>query len=355
MAEQALSNTGDSAPSPIVETAADTDLSAREGEDRIAALFGDPDAKPAPAKAEEGNEADEPGPDDVEGDEPEAEPDGEASEDPETPEDEENPDGTYTDGQFVPDGGKVKMPDGRMLTVAELKEFADTRAKELQSGVSKKIAELSAKEQEISQLQERLEKEREFTLEYAKAILPPEPEMPSVSAQVDPVAWSVYAQQKAERDNLIAWNNQLEAQKKAKDDETRIRTEAEAKQHAEAQRARFFEVFPALKDDGKRAAFWDRLSSRAIAHYGVTKEAVLGLNDVDMVRILNDAVQFRELNSKSSQTKKEVGNKPTLVPGSGKRQTPGVVEQRSHQGRVQRLRETGSKAAAEAAILDFLK
>ena len=52
------------------------------------------------------------------------------SEDDDVPADDDNPDEpTYEDGQFVPDGGKVKMPDGRTISVAELKEFADNRCK----------------------------------------------------------------------------------------------------------------------------------------------------------------------------------------------------------------------------------
>jgi hypothetical protein len=355
MAEQANSVANDQPTGPVPDA-----LTAREGDEALAAFFGPDDTDPD--ENEHGKpEADNP---DDPLDEPErdVEEEPEQSEDavdPETDESEAAPD--YADGKFAADTAKVKMPDGRTISVAELKEFADTRVKEFQRDYTAKNMELSEEKKtfetqraEFSQSQERHGKEREFIRYFAENYVPQAPAEPTVDASVDPVAWSVYSQEKTRYDRMVAdWQNatgmSAEAQKAEQE-----KSQQEQRQSLEKEHAKFLKTFPSLKDPAKYKSFWDRLSTDAETHYGIPGDRVKGLTDTDMVRILNDAVAYRRNKVTAEKAGKELTAKPALVNGSGRRQNPGAAQQRSHAANVQRLRETGSPRDAEAAILKFL-
>lgn len=357
----AEATTIESAPPADAGTVLDTPLSLSQGDEAIAALFGDLDEDQAPAESHEGNPADTP-PDEAEPESPDEVDDGTLSEDSDNPDDTTDPDEpSHTDGQFVPDGGKVKMPDGRTLSVAELKEFADTRAKELQSGVSKKIAEvveqenaLKARDQEVSQRAERLEKEREFIASFVEAYVPQPPQEPTVDATVDPVAWSVYAQQKLTFDKTLADWKQAEQLKKDAEAERYGQTLEQQKKFADEQRTKFFETFPSLKDDGKRAAFWERNVKQAQDYYGFSKEEVLGITDVRLVKALNDANAYRALKAKTPEAQTRLAAKPTLVNGSGKRSNPDAVAKRGFADQVGKLQKTGDVRVADKILEAFI-
>lgn len=343
-----------SAPAP------DTALSARQGDDAIAALFNNPETDPV-ANAEGEDLAADP----VEEAEPEqSEEDEFALSEDANPEDENSEDASpeYADGQFVPDGGKVKMPDGRTISVAELKEFADTRTREMQRDYSTKSMELSeakkafeAQEAEFSQTREQTAKERAFIAKYAKAYIPVEPSRPELSAEVDPVGWAKYAEAKYAYDDMMAWWSEAQSLDSKTQEEQTVKQKQETQQRIAAESEKLRNAFPVLKDQTKAKPFWDRLSSKAQEHYGISDDEVKSIMDHRMIRILNDAIAAKERQVKTPKTQEIVGKKPPMVQGSGKRQNPDALALRESANRVSRLRETGSNRDAEAVILSFLK
>ena len=359
MAEQATVTSGNE-PAPTAELAP---MSAREADDAINALFSSPPEDPV--EAENGNPADnvdEPASTDPLEDTEEQADDPlavDAETDPENPEDDASEE--YANGRFAADNAKVKMPDGRTISVAELKEFADNRVKDFQRDYSRKTEELSKQSQdfetqvqEFSQLQERHGKEREFFKWFTQAYVPQVPQRPTVDASLDPVAWSVYAQQKTSYDEMVnAWqqaNSENEEGRKAETEKTQRQRQAELSKEKE----RFLGTFPALKDPAKYEAFWGALSTEAEKFYGIPKERVLALDNTDMVRILRDAVSYQKVKNSSEQVKKDVNSKPPLVRGSA-RQSPEQQRNRAYNDRVSKLRQSGSTADADAVLLSFIK
>ena len=358
MAEQATTVTNDQPSGPVPDA-----LTTREGDEALAAFFGPDDQDPD--ENENGNTPDAGNPDDPAVGDPEQDVD---PEDPEQPVDAEDPEVDPEEseatpdnaGRFVADTAKVNF-NGKTISVAELKEFADNRSKEFQRDYTAKTMELSerakayeAREAEFSQSQERVAKEREFIRYYAENYIPQAPVRPDRPAEVDPVAWSVYTEQKEKYDEMVdAWK-----QAKTMSDETN-KVEQEKAQQAKQQQLRtehekLVSRFPVLKDKAKHEAFWNSLSTDAEKFFGVPKDSVKALDNADMVYILHKAVKQMRIEAGSATVKKEVTGKPPLVNGSGRRQSPGAAQQRSHAANVQRLRETGSNAAGEAAILKFL-
>ncbi len=361
MAEQATAPQSEQAPSPAPEP-----MSVQQADAALESLFDSPSVDPD--ETETGTPADN-------ADEPVVTPDDESerddsnltlpedAENPETPESEDPASPEYANGQFVPDGGKVKMPDGRTISVAELKEFADNRAKEFQRDYSRKteehskaVQEFETQRQEFSQQTERHSKEREFFTWFTGQYVPQEPQRPTVDANLDPVAWSVYAQQKATYDEMVnAWNAAQGAAQEASKAEAE-KAQQTARQSLMAEREKFLAAFPSLKDQAKEKSFWDTLSTDANKFYGIPNESVPRLSDTTMVRILNDAVAYRRLRANSENVQKQVNTRPQLVQGSAQvRQTPQAQAMRVHSDRVQKLRQTGSNADAEAALLSFIK
>ncbi len=251
----------------------------------------------------------------------------------------------------------MKWDDGTTTSIAEVKQGYLR-----QSDYSRKTAEtaevrkaIEAKETEFSQRLEQREREREFTLEYAKAIMPPEPEMPKVSDTVDPVAWAEYSQKKAERDNLIAWNNQLEEHRAATTKKQQEEATDNARKALVAEQAVFFDAFPKLKDNpAETEKFWNRINDRPVKYYGIPQGQAKGLDKTVMVSILNDAIKYKRLQEKAPEAQKRVEAKPQLVADSGKRNSPQANERRARASTIQTLRETGSVRDADNAILAFL-
>lgn len=340
-----------SAPAP------DTALTAREGDDAIAALFRNPETDPV-ENAEGENQAAE------ETEEPVAEEEGpdtdelSLSEDVDKTDDEE-PDASkeYAEGRFAADDAKVKLEDGTTISVADLKRNSlfhrDYTVKTMELSEQRKA--LETQQTEFSQTREQIAKEREFIAEFAKAYVPTEPKRPELPADVDPVGWAKYAEAKYAYDDMLSWWNVAKEQGTKAQQEQAEQAKRDTQQRIAAESAKLRESFPVLKDATKAKPFWDRLSSKAQEHYGISDDEVKGIMDHRMIRILNDAIAAKERQIKTPKTQEIVGKKPPLIQGSGKRQNPDALAMRESANRVSRLRETGSNRDAEAVILSFLK
>lgn len=355
MADTATVSSGND-PAPAAELAP---MSAREADDAINALFSSPDADPV--EAENGNPAEDPvEPEPLDPLDDPVPDDTEPSEDAEN-KDDDQPDAPYEKGRFAADDAKVKMADGSTISVAELKTQVDKRVADFQRDYTRSKQELSEEKTsfeteraEFSQLQDRHGKERQFFKWFTEAYVPQAPQRPTVDASLDPVAWSVYSQQKEAYDSMVsAWEQAQGSTEEAKKAETE--QQAKARQaELQKEQARFFESFPHLKDKTKYEAFWNTLSTDAEKYYGIPKDRVLALDNTDMVKILRDAVKQKRLEANSEQVKKDVNSKPPLVRGSA-RQSPEQQRNRSFNDRVSKLRQSGSTADADAVLLSFIK
>src|SRR5690348_12612056 len=114
MAEEAITTVA--ADLPEAGPASDA-LTIRQGDEAIAALLGDPDELDLPNDSQKGNDASDAPPKEEDDDDLTVDPDAKP-EDVESEEAAGNDEPSHADGQFVPDGGKVKMPDGSTISVA---------------------------------------------------------------------------------------------------------------------------------------------------------------------------------------------------------------------------------------------
>ncbi len=116
------------------------------------------------------------------------------------------------------------------------------------------------------------------------------------------------------------------------------------------------ETIPELQTEDGARKFQERLHSGMTSHYGFSGEQVEqyfnGAWDVRQLRILDDALKFRALESgKKNLTKKLKGKPPVVRPGTG---TSKNDKQAESTAAIRRRLRGGNKADRDAAAMDLL-
>ncbi len=280
-----------------------------------------------------------------EGDDPDLEA---ADFDDENPDDEgDQPD--YDKGRFAADAAKVKLDDGSMVTVAELKRGhlreADYTRKTMELSEQRKAFE--ARESNLSNVEQTLAQQRDFLVSLYQNIIPQEPSISEFDA--DPLG---YMRAKAEYDARVAQLNDIanaDMQEKARRQQigahnSQIRLAEE--------RERLFQIMPDLKDPARFDAVTRDIAKYGAETYRLTNDELASLADHRFVHVLRDAVSYRKILAKRSETQKTVNDKPRLVQ-SGRRLDPKAMKSRDVQQRASTLRKTGTLDAGIAALMDL--
>jgi len=305
--------------------------------DDLASLLDEPDEGTPKEKAKEDAVDD--------GDEPELTADDLDDENPD--DDEDQPD--YDKGRFAADAAKVKLEDGSMVTVAELKRGnlreADYTRKTMELSEQRKAVE--ERTARVSQVEQSIAEQRDFLLSFYQNIVPPEPTMADFPN--DPVGY-MYAtdEWKARMRDL----NQLSDYVKGQKSQQQVETQTQQAQRLEKEQVRLVELMPELKDPAKFEALKQDIMTYGVKNYGLTAEELASIDDARYIPILKKAIAYDKLVAKRAETQKQVEAKPRLVP-SGRRLDPKALKSRDAQQRATQLRRTGSLDAGIAALMDL--
>nr|WP_321482330.1 hypothetical protein [uncultured Cohaesibacter sp.] len=301
----------------------------------------DPEEDTADQTTKEGHDYDE-GQADPEEDTEETE-DGEGGE--EVEEDDQAED--TTEGTFAGDDVQVKLPDGTVATVAELKN-----GHLMQSDYTRKVQALAQDRQAtqnarteatqwggyFQQQATRLEQ----ALDNVKALMPD----PSLQSQ-DPMAYM---------EGMQRFGEQLQ-ETLSKSRNIRQRSQQHQAQQVQTQRQEAFgrelEALttknPTLLDREKQKAYIDEVEG-FLKSEGYGNEEILGFIDHRAWQIVHDAMQYRADKEKQSQAKRKVKTVPKV--GSNKRaKTAGERKRGRNANAMQRLQKTGS--IEDALQVDF--
>ena len=292
-------------------------------------------------------------------DEPEEalEPEGEAPAEPEeegaTQEDDdaaqEAGDQSSEAGRFVADDAKVRLPDGSVMTVADLKSGslrqADYTRKTQEIAANRK--ELETRQAEIAQKSQTFEQTLNFAIQVAQASLPQEPSRDLLVA--DPIA---YLQQKAEYDERLGQLQHL-AGAKQQHEQAQSAEQARAFQNYVAgERQRLAEAMPELKDAAKLHAFNGELA-KGIEAYGFSSQDLNSVYDHRLVLMAKDALAYQKLMANKPKVLAKAQGKPAITPD--RRQSPAAMKQRSSASDWQKVRSSqGQDKDALDRILDNL-
>lgn len=279
------------------------------------------------------------------GDEPELTADDLDDENPE--ENDDQPD--YDKGRFAADAAKVKLEDGSMVTVAELKRGnlreADYTRKTMELAEQRKAFE--ERHARVEHVEQTLAEQRDFLINLYQSVIPQEPSIQEFDA--DPLG---YMRAKAEYDARIAHLNALSEQINGAKARQQFETQQEAQARLQEERKRLLEAMPDLKDPARYNAVSNDIAKYGVETYRLTNDELGSLSDHRYVQILRDAVAYRKLLAKRSETQKTVNDKPRLVQ-SGRRLDPKALKTRDAQQRATQLRKTGSLDAGIAALMDL--
>ena len=298
--------------------------------ERIASLLGPADSEVDETKDEESSDATEDDADEpLEGEEADTE-DGEQSDDQDEPEAKEEQPALYT----------VKVAGEEVQVTLE----EALRGYSREQDYTRKTQAVKAKEQELSGAREEYLAGLKTVQQIIEAS---QPRVDQSLRQTNPAEWSAQMLQ----------HQQWAAQAREVAAETERLSAEEAKTQADEQsrliadeRAKLFEAIPEWSDPKVLEAETPKLISHGAA-YGFTAEEIGEIVDHRAMRVLRDAMLYRELVAKSGGVKATVEAKKVSKPGVGPAPKSKVQDL---QRAKQRLRQSGSVYDAEAAILRML-
>lgn len=288
-----------------------------------------------------------------EGDEPQSEEDdGETAEDDQA-EDGEDVKPESEQGRFVADNAKVRLPDGTVTTIAELKSGslrnADYTRKTQEVSEQRKAVE--AQSEALKASQQQIEQMREYNIALVKSIIPPEPDPQKAnpaSPNYDPAGYQ------AEEVAYRQWAQHLayleSQQTQAQQERAKKATETE-KETADREWNTLVEKLPHLKDAKRVDPFVADLRKYATETYGFKPEEMKAIAlDHRLALALNDAIKWNKLQASKANVQKKVEGRPPVQKG-GKRLNPAEAQARRATDAMTRLKETGRLDDAVAALL----
>lgn len=309
-----------------------------EGHDEAADDSQEPEAESA---ADEGDDDGEPG------DEDQAEAEGE----------EDATEGS-DQGRFVSDTAKVKLSDGRVVSVADLKQgsllMPDYTRKTQE--VAEQRRALETQSSTLKQQETQVAQDRDYVAALLQSIVPQPPSPTKAdpnSPDFDPVGYQ------AERAHYEHWMTHLQTLDQAKQRteqerqaETR-KTEAEVRQREWAALTADGKA-PDLRDEKRLTRFVAEVKEHGAA-YGYSPQELARLPlDHRQSLVLRDAINWRKLQAQKPKVEKKIEGRPPVQRG-GKRLSPGHHQAREANAAMERLNQSGRLSDGVAAFIALQK
>ena len=318
----------------------DEALSVDGGADAILDLLPDPETDLQEDQGQEGEA-------EVEGEEPEAE----AEPEEETEKDEDGP-GEVTGGKFAADTANVRLKDGTVISVQDLKrgflsQQSFTRGSQENAEERKTLASKAA---EVEQTASTLRAHRDFLLQASQYFVPQAPDrslLDRSSPNYDPIT---YAAVKADYDDRMAVLTQLQQAAHSEQERGTQEQQRQQKELREKEGQRLLEAMPELKKPEVYKKFWAD-AVETMSEYGFSQEDLDGIVDHRFYAAMRDLAAYRRARKQLPAVKESIKSKPVL---SGKRRMDTTEKtSREKQARDQQLRTTGSFDAGVRSLMDL--
>jgi hypothetical protein len=286
----------------------------------------------------------------AEGEEPETEETEEATEETDEQQEEDGP--GYEQGKFAADTANVRLKDGTVISVQDLKRGYLSQAS-FTRGTQENAKEretLASRKAEFEQHAQSLQAEREFILQVSQQFMPPPPDerlLDQSSASFDPIR---YMALKADYDRRVGTLTQLHQQAQAA--QARV-TQEQQRQHqekVEKESKLLAEAMPELTKPDVYSKFWtDAVDT--MAEYGFSAEEMNASPDHRLYRVYRDLAAYRRARKNLPTVKQSVQSKPVLT---GKRRMD-VKDKtsRDQTARKEHLRKTGDFDAGVNSLMDL--
>lgn len=268
-------------------------------------------------------------------------------------EDAESPDGPKGDARFVPANAKVRLDDGRIVTVEQLKRgslFQDDYTRKTQA-LAEERRGIESKNAEIEQLKQGNLQVAQVLGNYLKASLPKQPtredyQADPIQAQMDMLAWQEAAAKLNEVHQFVANGTQ---QWQA-DYQRKMAEAVQARSKEEV--TRLLNRMPQLNDPAKLKSFTSDITKTLQETYGFSAEDTKDLLDHRWVMVAADAMRFRRQSANKASAKAKsapaAARPPVTKPG---RRNSGTDASMAIKAAQERFNKTGSlEAATELAM-----
>lgn len=275
--------------------------------------------------------------------------DGEESDEDQAEDDDEEPESEG--GRFVADNAKIRLSDGTITTVAELKQGslrnADYTRKTQEVAEQRRAVE--SQSEAIQASQKEIETQRQLMTTLLQNIVPQAPD--AAMLQTDPMG---YMTQKAQHDEWVGYLNQLQADQQRTEQERQAKTAEEMRNKGQAEWQALLDKAPDLKDQKKADRFVKDAEELGQSLYGFTREEIgeFGL-DHRKALALKDAIAWRKLQNAKPKVQKKVEGRPPVSKG-GKRLNSSEHKARRSNDAITRLKKSGTVEDAAAAYIASL-
>lgn len=273
---------------------------------------------------------------------------GETGEDDQAEEDDGDEDPESEQGRFVADNAKVRLEDGTIISVADLK-----KGSLLQADYTRKTQETAelrrsfeAQSESVKQAEQQIIEQRDYMSALLQSITPQAPDIAML--KTDPMGyWEAEAQHKqftAHLDYIASQSQQTQQQRQQE-------AQAKRQEKANTEWAALLEKAPDLKDKTKFTAFEADLI-KAAPDFGFSPQELMEAVPFDhrMALVLKDAMAWRKLQASKPQAAKKAEGRPPVHRG-GKRLGPQAQKARQADAAITRLKSTGSVDDAARAYL----
>jgi macrodomain Ter protein organizer (MatP/YcbG family) len=211
-----------------------------------------------------------------------------------------------------------------------------------QKYIQKGMSEVAQTRKQIDEAQQAISQERQVLLQMMQQMqqegIPQIPEYPSAELQnSDPVGFNIQAENyRRAVEQRREWEER--ARYVAAQDE-RAKVEAENAYLAQ-QAMRVAEWMPDFADPEKQAAIIQDIKSKSQRHYGLTDEQLNTVKTADELRILQDALKYRELVANKSKAQQKAEGAPPVKPAA-KRAASAGKSSKARQA-TQKMRKSGT-------------
>lgn len=335
---------------PVEGTGSDEALSVETGADAISDLLKDPatDLTEEDHGPEEQADAESEA---AEGESPEADEESAEADDEVEPQEEDGPEG-YASGRFASDDAKVRLKDGSVISVQDLKrgylsQQSFTRGTQENA---KERETLASQKSEVEQHARTLQAQRDFLLQVAQQFIPQAPDrslLDSNSPNYDPIR---FAALKADYDDRIGALSQLQHLTRAEQDRMSQEQQRQQKELRSREAKNLLEAMPELAKPDVYKKFWSEAVD-TMSEYGFSQEELDQAIDHRFYKIYRDLAAYRRARKQVPAVQQSVQSKPVLA--GKKRMDPKAKISREKQARQEQLRKTGSFDAGVSALMDL--
>lgn len=258
----------------------------------------------------------------------------------------------YESGKFASDTANVRLKDGSVISVQDLKRGYLSQAsftRGTQENAKEREA-LASQKAEYEQHARTLQAQRDFILQVSQQFVPTPPDramMDQASPRFDPLG---YMAAKEDYDTKVALLTKIQNEAQAEQGRLSKDQERQQKELRDKEAKLLVEAMPELKKPEVYNKFWAEAVD-TMSEYGFSADEMHSSIDHRLYPIFRDLAAYRRARKNLPAVKQAVQSKPVLT--GKKRMDPKDKSSRESQARGEQLRKTGDFDAGVRALMDL--